>query len=796
MATSRKKNATGKKKLTPKQVTISKAIKTGQPWLINLINDIFWLMALMVTLYTFLALASFNMNDPAWSRGNGQTVVPINLAGLTGAYLADIGYYICGYSIWWAIFAAAITLYHSFRPLNARSLNTGAEGKDYNIWLSLTGLIIMLIFSPVLENLVWAGSLDKELPLGTGGLIGQSFGKLLQYFFGMSGSLLISVFMMVVGFSLILQVSWLTVIEKIGAQLEWLWCKLLRKPHRLIAAIPNQKTLRRIVKQAKNINASHIKKPSLATSNRKPVTVRTEATIQPDLFKPEQPASSTTAPTVKPSTPINTEHTTLPDINLLNKPEAQAPAVNTRHLQQTAEHIETKLKEFGVDVEVISATTGPVITRFEIEPAQGVKGSQIVNLNKDLARSLSVQSVRVVETIVGKTTMGIELPNDTRQNVLLTEILNSRIFHEAEDKLTMAMGKDIAGAPVIASLAKMPHLLVAGTTGSGKSVGVNCMILSILYKAQPDEVRFIMVDPKMLELSVYDGIPHLLAPVVTDMKEAAQALNWCVAEMEKRYRLLAHVGVRNITGFNDKVMAAKKNNVPLVNPFSTNPDDPEPLEKLPYIVVVIDELADLMMVEGKKIEQQIARLAQKARAAGIHLILATQRPSVDVITGLIKANIPTRLSFQVSSKIDSRTILDQMGAENLLGKGDMLFLPPGQAEPTRLHGAFVSDEEVHAVVDFIRKQAPAQYVEGLLSGEAAQTTVNQVNPNANSDELFDQAVAFVLETRKTSISSLQRHLRIGYNRAANLMEALETAGIVSGTELGGTRRILAHKDNL
>ena len=796
MATSRKKNATGKKKLTPKQVTISKAIKTGQPWLINLINDIFWLMALMVTLYTFLALASFNMNDPAWSRGNGQTVVPINLAGLTGAYLADIGYYICGYSIWWGIFAAAITLYHSFRPLNARSLNTGAEGKDYNVWLTLTGLIIMLIFSPVLENLVWAGSLDKELPLGTGGLIGQSFGKLLQYFFGMSGSLLISVFMMVVGFSLILQVSWLTVIEKIGAQLEWLWCKLLRKPHRLIAAIPNQKTLRRIVKQAKNINASHIKKPSLATSNRKPVTVRTEATIQPDLFKPEQPASSTTASTVKPSTPINTEHTTLPDINLLNKPEAQAPAVNTRHLQQTAEHIETKLKEFGVDVEVISATTGPVITRFEIEPAQGVKGSQIVNLNKDLARSLSVQSVRVVETIVGKTTMGIELPNDTRQNVLLTEILNSSIFHEAEDKLTMAMGKDIAGAPVIASLAKMPHLLVAGTTGSGKSVGVNCMILSILYKAQPDEVRFIMVDPKMLELSVYDGIPHLLAPVVTDMKEAAQALNWCVAEMEKRYRLLAHVGVRNITGFNDKVMAAKKNNVPLVNPFSTNPDDPEPLEKLPYIVVVIDELADLMMVEGKKIEQQIARLAQKARAAGIHLILATQRPSVDVITGLIKANIPTRLSFQVSSKIDSRTILDQMGAENLLGKGDMLFLPPGQAEPTRLHGAFVSDEEVHAVVDFIRKQAPAQYVEGLLSGEAAQTTVNQVNPNANSDELFDQAVAFVLETRKTSISSLQRHLRIGYNRAANLMEALETAGIVSGTELGGTRRILAHKDNL
>ena len=447
-------------------------------------------------------------------------------------------------------------------------------------------------------------------------------------------------------------------------------------------------------------------------------------------------------------------------------------------------------------VEVTSATAGPVITRYEIEPAQGVKGSQIVNLSKDLARSLSLQSVRVVETIAGKSSMGIELPNDTRQNVILAEILNAQVFQQAASTLTVALGKDIAGAPVVADLAKMPHLLVAGTTGSGKSVGVNGMIVSLLYRAQPDEVRFIMVDPKMLELSVYEGIPHLLAPVVTDMKEAAQALNWCVAEMEKRYRLLAHVGVRNIGGFNDKVLAAKQGGKPLVNPFSLNPDQPEPLEKLPFIVVVIDELADLMMVEGKKVEQQIARLAQKARAAGIHLILATQRPSVDVITGLIKANIPTRLSFQVSSKIDSRTILDQMGAESLLGKGDMLFLPPGHAEPTRLHGAFVADEEVHRIVAYIKRQAPPQYIDGLLSGEAALETGNLVSPNADSDEMFDQAVAFVLDTRKTSISSLQRHLRIGYNRAANLMEALETAGIVSPAELGGSRRILANKDNV
>lgn len=786
MATTRKKTAPSKqlpKKLKPQEIS-----KPRQPWLMNLINDIFWLLALMITLFVILSLASFDMADPAWSRGIAQINKTHNLAGLTGAWLSDIGYYIFGLSVWWLIIAAIIALYKSFRPLNARSLNTSVDSKPYSSWLALSGLTVLLVFSPALENLVFTSMLENALPIGAGGLTGQSFGKLLHQFFGMTGGLIISIFMMLIGLSMLLQVSWLTVIEKLGAQFEWFWCKLLRRPQRLITEFPNNKTVRRVVKQAKNITAKNIEPPELTTSNRKTVAVRTEVPVAQDLTEP--------APVSEPIVKSDNGLIHLPDTELLSKTSGQPAVVNSELLQQTAAHIESRLKEFGVEVEVTSATTGPVITRYEIEPAQGVKGSQIVNLNKDLARSLSVQSVRVVETIAGKTTMGIELPNEERQNVLLSEILGAKIFHEATDKLTMAMGKDIAGAPVIASLAKMPHLLVAGTTGSGKSVGVNCMILSILYKAQPDEVRFIMVDPKMLELSVYDGIPHLLAPVVTDMKEAAQALNWCVTEMEKRYRLLAHVGVRNITGFNDKVAAAKAASTPLVNPFSTNPDDPEPLDKLPYIVVVIDELADLMMVEGKKVEQQIARLAQKARAAGIHLILATQRPSVDVITGLIKANIPTRLSFQVSSKIDSRTILDQMGAENLLGKGDMLFLPPGQAEPTRLHGAFVSDDEVHAIVNFIKQQAPAQYVEGLLSGEAAQTNVNQVNPNANSDELFDQAVAFVLETRKTSISSLQRHLRIGYNRAANLMEALEAAGIVSPAELGGSRRILAHKDSL
>ncbi|PIT30546.1 cell division protein FtsK [Snodgrassella alvi] len=789
MATTRKKSVP--RKQSPLKTKPQKVNKPKQPWLMNLINDIFWLLALMITLFIILSLASFDMTDPAWSRGIGQINRPHNLAGLTGAWLADIGYYIFGLSVWWSIIAAIIALYKSFRPLNARSLNTSDDSKPYNSWLALTGLFVLLIFSPAQENLVFASMLQNALPIGAGGLIGQSLGNLLHQFFGLTGGLIISIFMILIGLSLLLQVSWLTVIEKLGAQCEWFWCKLLRRPQRLITEFPNNKTVRQMVKQAKNITARNIDTPELATSNRKAVAVRTEPTIAQNLTEPAPASSQTAIPTKSENDLIQ-----LPDVKLLSEPTDQPAVINSEFLQQTAAHIESRLKEFGVAVEVTSATTGPVITRYEIEPAQGVKGSQIVNLNKDLARSLSVQSVRIVETIAGKTTMGIELPNDERQSVLLAEILGAKIFHDATDKLTMAMGKDIAGAPVIASLAKMPHLLVAGTTGSGKSVGVNCMILSILYKAQPDEVRFIMVDPKMLELSVYDGIPHLLAPVVTDMKEAAQALNWCVTEMEKRYRLLAHVGVRNINGFNDKVAAAKAASTPLVNPFSTNPDEPEPLDKLPYIVVVIDELADLMMVEGKKVEQQIARLAQKARAAGIHLILATQRPSVDVITGLIKANIPTRLSFQVSSKIDSRTILDQMGAENLLGKGDMLFLPPGQAEPTRLHGAFVPDEEVHAVVNFIKQQAPTQYVEGILSGEAAQTNVNQVNPNANSDELFDQAVAFVLETRKTSISSLQRHLRIGYNRAANLMEALEAAGIVSAAELGGSRRILAQKDNL
>lgn len=759
--------------------------------LMNLINDVFWLLALLLTLYLALALASFTMSDPAWSRSIDNTNTTRNLAGMFGAYFADVGYYIFGLSVWWWMVAAAVWLFKSFRPhLSASAQETP---KPYSLGLAATGLLLLLIFSPVMEAYIWPDKLDAYLPVGGGGLIGQWASHGISYILGVSGSVLVILVLLLVGLSLLMQVSWLTLIEKTGAHIEWLWYQLIRKPQEHIRNMPNRRLSRRMVKQAQAITASEIAPVEGTSSNRKPLPVQTaQPALQRDLFDTKTPTD-----TKEEAMATNPDgHIRLPELSLLTPAPQQLPTVNPEQLQITAERIEAKLKEFGVAVEVCSATAGPVITRYEIEPAQGIKGSQIVNLSKDLARSLSMQSVRVVETIAGKSSMGIELPNEKRQHVMLSDILNAPVFLQATSKLTVAMGKDIAGAPVVADLAKMPHLLVAGTTGSGKSVGVNAMILSILFKAQPDEVRFIMVDPKMLELSVYEGIAHLLAPVVTDMKEAAQALHWCVAEMEKRYRLLAHVGVRNISSFNDKVNTARSEGKPLVNPFSLNPDDPEPLDKLPFIVVVIDELADLMMVEGKKVEQHIARLAQKARAAGIHLILATQRPSVDVITGLIKANIPTRVSFQVSSKIDSRTILDQMGAENLLGKGDMLFLPPGHAEPTRLHGAFVGDEEVHRIVAYIKRQAPAHYMDGLLSGEAALQTGNLVNPNADSDELFDQAVAFVLDTRKTSISSLQRHLRIGYNRAANLMEALETAGIVSPAELGGSRRILAHKDTL
>jgi len=483
----------------------------------------------------------------------------------------------------------------------------------------------------------------------------------------------------------------------------------------------------------------------------------------------------------------------LPALDLLEPASGNMETISDEHLAQTGQIIEQRLQEFKVPVTVVGASAGPVITRFEIEPALGVRGSQIVGLMKDLSRGLGLTSIRVVETIPGKTCMGLELPNAKRQMIRLSEILAAREYQHSTSQLTIAMGKDITGRPVVTDLAKAPHMLVAGTTGSGKSVAINAMILSLLYKATPEEVRLIMIDPKMLELSVYEGIPHLLAPVVTDMKLAANALNWCVGEMEKRYRLMSAVGVRNLASFNQKIRDAEAKEKKIGNPFSLTPDDPEPLSTLPLIVVVIDELADLMMVAGKKIEELIARLAQKARAAGIHLILATQRPSVDVITGLIKANIPTRVAFQVSSKIDSRTILDQMGAESLLGQGDMLFLPPGTGYPQRVHGAFVADEEVHRVVEHLKQFGEPQYEEGILDGPAAEGASQDLfgdAPEAEADPLYDEAVAFVVRTRRASISSVQRQLRIGYNRAARLVEQMEAASLVSPMGINGSREVL------
>ena len=484
----------------------------------------------------------------------------------------------------------------------------------------------------------------------------------------------------------------------------------------------------------------------------------------------------------------------LPGIELLDQGSDVPVEMDANELLEIGQLIEQRLKEFKVPVTVLGAYAGPVITRFEIEPALGVRGAQIVNLMKDLARALGLTSIRVVETIPGKTCMGLELPNPKRQMIRLAEIIQSDAYTHSASHLTLAMGKDITGIPIATDLARAPHMLVAGTTGSGKSVAINAMILSLLYKATPDDVRLIMIDPKMLELSVYDGIPHLLAPVVTDMKLAAHALSWCVAEMDKRYRLMSTLGVRNLAGYNQKIrdgIAAEKR---VKNPFSLTPDAPEPLEPLPMIVVVIDELADLMMVAGKKIEELIARLAQKARAAGIHLILATQRPSVDVITGLIKANIPTRVAFQVSSKIDSRTVLDQMGAETLLGHGDMLFLPPGSGYPQRVHGAFVSDEEVHRVVEHLKAHGEPQYEEAILAGPASEEAQQGEifgDAGEETDQLYDEAVAYVTRSRRASISSVQRQFRIGYNRAARLVEQMEAAGILSSMSKSGSRDVLA-----
>ena len=646
-------------------------------------------------------------------------------------------------------------------------------------WAFLLGLLLVLAASTGLE---WSRLYrwDDALPGSAGGILGYLGGPIAVKWLGFTGSALLGIAVLVLGVALVFQFSWSQVAERIGGA--------------LMALVESRRERREIAQDLALGKQAAREREEVVHHERELID---EQHPTPVLIEPAVVQVAKSERVVKEKQkPLFTElpDSRLPQVDLLDSAPGRQESVAPETLEMTSRLIEKKLKDFGVEVRVVAAMPGPVITRYEIEPATGVKGSQVVNLAKDLARSLSLVSIRVIETIPGKNYMALELPNAKRQSIRLSEILGSHVYNDARSLLTMGLGKDIVGNPVVADLAKMPHVLVAGTTGSGKSVGINAMILSLLYKAEPKDVRLLMIDPKMLEMSVYEGIPHLLAPVVTDMKQAANGLNWCVAEMERRYKLMSKSGVRNLAGFNQKIDEAKARGEFIYNPFSLTPEDPEPLDRLPHIVVVIDELADLMMVVGKKIEELIARLAQKARAAGIHLILATQRPSVDVITGLIKANIPTRISFQVSSKIDSRTILDQMGAEALLGMGDMLYMPSGTGFPQRVHGAFVSDDEVHRVVEYLKSQGEPNYVDGVLEGGTADGEEGGFGDagegGGEKDPMYDQAVEVVLKNRKASISLVQRHLKIGYNRAARLVEDMEKAGLVSAMSSSGQRDIL------
>ncbi|MEY3509661.1 MAG: hypothetical protein RI914_260 [Pseudomonadota bacterium] len=753
-------------------------------------QEIALLLGALLLLLVFFALVSHSLNDWAWST-SGLPGDVANWMGQWGALFADAAYFLLGFSVWWLWliglrqWLAALARWLRGHEPAQNAGEREAPLKPWQRWRDAAvgfwfSLAVLLAASTTLE---WTRlyTLADRLPGDAGGVLGQMLGPLLMSGLGFTGSALVSLILIVASTTVVLRFSWLSVAQHIGEQLDaWFDSRRERRE-----AQEDQLIGERAAREREVVLAEE--RFEMEEQHQPPVVIEP---VLVDVPRSERVAKERQKPLFQ-----DMLDSKLPQVDLLDSAPAQASTVSPETLEMTSRLIEKKLKDFGVDVRVIAAAPGPVITRYEIEPATGVKGSQIVNLGRDLARSLSLVSIRVIETIPGKNLMALELPNAKRQTIKLSEILGSSIYNDARSLLTMGLGKDISGLPVVADLAKMPHCLVAGTTGSGKSVGINAMILSLLYKADAKDVRLLLIDPKMLEMSVYEGIPHLLAPVVTDMKQAAHGLNWCVGEMERRYKLMSKLGVRNLAGYNTKIEEAGERGELIGNPFSLNPDQPEPLETLPYIVVVIDELADLMMVVGKKIEELIARLAQKARAAGIHLILATQRPSVDVITGLIKANIPTRISFQVSSKIDSRTILDQMGAESLLGMGDMLYMPSGSGFPIRVHGAFVSDDEVHRVVAYLKEQGgEPNYVEGLLEGGTldggGETGDMFGGGDSEKDELYDQAVAIVLKDRKASISYVQRKLKIGYNRAARLLEEMENAGMVSALTSSGQRDIL------
>ena len=752
--------------------------------LVRLLSEARWLMMAVISTYLVLILASYSTADPGWSHASSVARLH-NWGGAVGAWMADLLLYIFGVSAWWWCVMLLRQVWSGYHHLSNKYLLQRAPNEIHRHegWIRGGGFVLLLAGSVAIEFLRMY-SIKAQLPHTHGGVLGEAIASGANRAFGFTGATLFLLLLFGIGFSLFFHVSWLAVAERIGASIEL-----------AVAALRNLHAER---EDRKVGEVAAVKRDTVLVQERARIVEAPPIRIEPQVVV--VPRSERVEKERQVSLFTDLPDTNLPPLSLLDDAAEVRETVSIETLEFTSRLIEKKLSDFGVEVKVVAAHPGPVITRYEIEPATGVKGSQIVGLARDLARALSLTSIRVVETIPGKNYMGLELPNPRRQIVRLTEILSSKVYNDGVSSLTIALGKDIAGNPVVADLAKMPHLLVAGTTGSGKSVGINATILSLLYKADPNQVRLILIDPKMLELSIYEGIPHLLAPVVTDMRQASHALNWAVNEMERRYKLMSKLGVRNLAGYNQKIIDADKREEKIPNPFSLTPDAPEPLDKLPTIVIIIDELADLMMVVGKKVEELIARIAQKARAAGIHLILATQRPSVDVITGLIKANIPTRIAFQVSSKIDSRTILDQMGAEALLGMGDMLYMPPGTGLPIRVHGAFVSDEEVHRVVDHLKEQGEPNYIEGILEGGVIEeggdgVATGEGVANAEADPMYDQAVAIVLKNRRASISLVQRHLRIGYNRAARLLEQMEQSGLVSTMQSNGNREILVPAGN-
>jgi len=752
-------------------------------------REIFFLAYVAVALFVLIALTTFSVDDAGWTHtGSGRP--PVNGAGAVGAWVADLGFSLFGVTAF--LFPLLLAGYGHSVYKGVRRDSRPSLAVRIAHWL---GFAAAMGAAAALADIHWQHPLFP-MPQGNGGILGQEVSHLVFRSFGAKGTTVLLSGLFLVGVSLYTGLSWVGVVDAVGKY------SLIVLNGFLAVFTP-----RRRIAASSGIDAEAAAQPLYREPSARPKATkggRPDTAVKP-APKPTPAAPSKASPPAsrKPPPPDfgAVSPGALPALELLNKVAPKIKGYTVEALEEMSRLVESILDDFGVDVQVTEVHPGPVITRFEIQPAPGVKVSRISGLAKDLARALSVTSVRVVEVIPGKSVIGLEIPNQEREMVLLYSVLSSEPYRRSESPLTLVLGKDISGVPVVANLARMPHLLVAGTTGSGKSVAVNVMILSMLYKATPAEVRMIMIDPKMLELSIYQGIPHLLTPVVTDMKEAANALRWSVAEMERRYRLMSMVGVRNLAGFNQKVQEALDENDPILDPL-WKPDliselDVQPaLEPLPQIVIVIDELADMMMIVGKKVEELIARLAQKARAAGIHLILATQRPSVDVLTGLIKANIPTRLSFQVSSRIDSRTILDQGGAESLLGNGDMLYLPPGTGIPMRAHGAFVSDQEVHNVVEFLKLTGTARYIDEITrfsedSGDASGYRGGDGDDGDESDDLYDEAVRFVTESRKASISSVQRRFKVGYNRAARMIEDMERAGVVGPAETNGSRAVIA-----